>query len=889
MLSESEFSEWSASLSLSSQQYTMIQSIRSSAPSRRVRGRVGNVVGRYPSKKMGVVIQFESHRNELARIYELEYDPDVLEYYDQPPKIKLQYCCLNGREIGVLHTPDFFVIRRNKGGWEECKTESELEKLASKMPNRYQLDSNSNWRCPPGEDFAREWGLYYQVCSDKEINWKKQRNIYFLEDYLSENLDIPTQDIVSVIKIISQAPGIKLSELISGDIQADYIYKLIADQTVYVDLESFSLGSESERVSVFINKETAAAYTVKSHHNCSPRKFVELTNVGASCIWDGQIYQVVNVGTKTISLLSESSQIIQLPLPEFKKLIEQDKLKAIDDKNHLQSEISSYLKDASVEDLQEASRRYSIISPYLQGGQADFSEISERTFYRWVASWRDSEKQSGYGYLGLIPKTRKKPSGNQRKLLPQTQKIIDEFIQNDYLNFKQKGKYAAYSVFQKACTDRGLIAPSYKTFVKNINQISAYETKSKRQGKRIAYKNESFYWELELKTPKHGDRPFEICHIDHTQLDIELVSSFSKINLGRPWATFLIDAYSRRILAIYLTFDPPSYRSCMMVIRECVRRYGRFPATIVVDGGKEFQSIYFETLLAAYSCTKKTRPAAKPRFGSVCERIFGTANTMLIHNLQGNTQITRNPRGVTKSVNPKNLAIWDLYSLYNNLCDWAYEFYDKKSHPALNQSPREAFEYGLVLTGLRHHKIIPYDDNFRIFTLPTTTKGTAKVIPNNGVKINNIYYWHNSFRSSEIEKTSVSVRYDPYDMGVAYAYVKNQWVTCISQHYTSLAGHSEKEIGMASEELRKLKSSTNKQFIVTASSLAEFFNKSEQQELILLQRIQDIEAKEIYSSTPINQNLAKSKSDNEVLKLPIKEPEIPEIIPEEIQPYEEFW
>jgi hypothetical protein len=34
-----------------------------------------------------------------------------------------------------------------------------------------------------------------------------------------------------------------------------------------------------------------------------------------------------------------------------------------------------------------------------------------------------------------------------------------------------------------------------------------------------------------------------------------------------PWATVLIDAMSRRILAVYLTFDEPSYRSCMMVLR----------------------------------------------------------------------------------------------------------------------------------------------------------------------------------------------------------------------------------------------------------------------------------------------------------------------------------
>ena len=62
----------------------------------------------------------------------------------------------------------------------------------------------------------------------------------------------------------------------------------------------------------------------------------------------------------------------------------------------------------------------------------------------------------------------------------------------------------------------------------------------------------------------------EICHIDHTQLDIELVCSRTGRTLGRPWATLLIDATSRRILAIYLTFDEPSYRSCMMVLRICL-------------------------------------------------------------------------------------------------------------------------------------------------------------------------------------------------------------------------------------------------------------------------------------------------------------------------------
>jgi hypothetical protein len=38
-----------------------------------------------------VTIQFESHRVELAAIYEMEHDPLTLEFYDQPPAIALDY------------------------------------------------------------------------------------------------------------------------------------------------------------------------------------------------------------------------------------------------------------------------------------------------------------------------------------------------------------------------------------------------------------------------------------------------------------------------------------------------------------------------------------------------------------------------------------------------------------------------------------------------------------------------------------------------------------------------------------------------------------------------------------------------------------------------------
>ena len=170
MLSRDDLLTLYQRLGLSDQARAVIVDVRSSDPARRVRSGRGNVSGRYPSKKMGVTIQFESHRVELAAIYEMEHDAHVLEYFDQPPSIKLLYDSANSRGMGVLHTPDFFVIRDDAVGWEEWKTEEDLNRLAEHNQNRYQRDETGRWRCPPGEAYASQSGLYYRVRSAQEID-----------------------------------------------------------------------------------------------------------------------------------------------------------------------------------------------------------------------------------------------------------------------------------------------------------------------------------------------------------------------------------------------------------------------------------------------------------------------------------------------------------------------------------------------------------------------------------------------------------------------------------------------------------------------------------------------------------------------------------------------
>ena len=544
-------------------------------------------------------------------------------------------------------------------------------------------------------------------------------------------------------------------------------------------------------------------------------------------------------------MVGENNTFTELPLAAFELLVKEGRVSGVVTRPSTNDEAAKILAEANENDFRIANVRANLVCRRLRGEPLpDDNNVPERTLRYWVAQYREMEAKYGNGYLGLLPHIRSRgPRGS--KLPEATWELTTEFIENDYETLKQKKKYEVWVVLKNVCDKRGVIAPSYKTFARAVRRRSGYRQTLKRKGRRAAYTEEVFYWELDLRTPRHGDRPFEICHIDHTELDVESPSSQTGRSLGRPWLTLLTDAYSRRILAVYITFDPPSYRSCMMILRQCVRLHGRLPQIVVVDGGAEFKSAYFDTLLARYECIKKTRPPAKARFGSVCERLFGTTNTQFIHNLRGNTQITRNVRQVTKSVNPKGMATWPLGNLYDRICEYAFEVYDTISHPALGESPRNTFIEGIARTGKRPHRYIPYDENFLMWTLPTTPLGTAKMVALRGVKIHHIFYWSDSFRDRQLEGTRLPIRYDPFEVGIAYAFVGKRWVRCYSEYYSVFHGRSEKELMIATKELRALKASHSQQFSVTAKKLADFLESIEAEEVMLMQRLRDAEGRKV--------------------------------------------
>jgi len=308
--------------------------------------------------------------------------------------------------------------------------------------------------------------------------------------------------------------------------------------------------------------------------------------------------------------------------------------------------------------------------------------------------------------------------------------------------------------------------------------------------------------------------------------------------------TLLILSHPRRIAAFYLTFDPPSYRSCLAVLRLCVKRYGRLPTAITVDGGPEFASVYFEQLLALYRVRKHQRPAAEPRFGSPQERLFGTLETEVLYHLLGNTQATREPRVNTRATDPQRQAVWTLPALAERVQQWADEEYDSIIHPALGMTPRDAYDLSIKQNGARTHKDIPYDDAFLKATFPTTRKGTAKVEPGVGVRMNYLDYWCEAMRDPTVEETQVKVRFDPFDVSVGFAYIDGRWRQCMTP-YNEFVGCSERELQLLTTELRQRnRLQYGKERIeVTQKQLATFRRENTNIEAILRQQRHDRETR----------------------------------------------
>jgi hypothetical protein len=133
------------------------------------------------------------------------------------------------------------------------------------------------------------------------------------------------------------------------------------------------------------------------------------------------------------------------------------------------------------------------------------------------------------------------------------------------------------------------------------------------------------------------------------------------------------------------------------------------------------------------------------------------------------------------------------------------------------------------------------------------------VYPGRGVKINRLYYWSDVFRTPEVEGSQVSVRFDPFNAGSSFAYVRGEWTECISEYWSTFRDRSEREIMVATQEMLRRHTLHSRQFNFTATKLAHFLESAEAEEALLHQRLADRATRNVLSL--INSSLQQARSD----------------------------
>ncbi len=795
----------------------LVEKARKEAPVRDIQSHSGNVITWYFSRKMGRPIGTESRKVEFPTAVQCEHDSFVLEYYAQPCELDLVSTAEGKTQPSrVQHWPDFLIIREDQILIEEWREEKRLEKLAKKYPDRF-IKEDDGWRFPIVEEHFAKMGITYRIRSADEHPRQYVQNLEFLSAYMDPSCPPVEERKVDLLKsVLAEKAVLTIADLLqyrdrdesevdtegepvadaSGLATADNIYKAIADGHIAFDLMNDDI-AETQRARVYRDKTTLAFYQrIESASNINEPDRLDVSfAVGTEVDYDGRTYRIDLVGQKSV-MLSTDDGTTELSLEVLEKQYAAGKLIIRSSVHHDSNDepiaaISPKYMDAALERARQLE--YAGVAP-------QFVTKSKRTMQRLRKAAKEAGESAIDQMLALVPKLMDR--GNRLRKIPQALiAAIKDFVKKEVNTPTNINKSAAYKEFLGVCQSLGLKPCSQKTFNKEVDRLISIR---QRKGKRAFYQTQPIVWYLKLTEAIHGVRPFQYVHIDHTPLDILLRSPRQKNSKWHAWLSLAIDAESRRVVGFYLSFEPPSYKSCMMVLRDIVRRHGRMPDMLILDNGKDFKSREFKRVCKLYGCSIRYRPAGQPRHGSVMERLFGTTQSQLIHNMKGNTQLMKHVRTVTKSVNPKNFVEWTLPALHGALDYYFQNLYGTENHPAHGEEPVKHFVTRMTDTGMRLHRIVRFDRLFLIETCPAPdAQGTRIIDGQRGVKINHIWYWSNAFRAASLDKNPVDIRIDPWDVRFVYALVNKQWHKCESKLAWRLRQYTVIELRYAFEELAK--------------------------------------------------------------------------------------
>jgi putative transposase len=386
-------------------------------------------------------------------------------------------------------------------------------------------------------------------------------------------------------------------------------------------------------------------------------------------------------------------------------------------------------------------------------------------------------------HLGKRKRKHTKFTSKELELAREVQKVTDDVINEQFLTTNRITVQETQDRLEARIAEHNLLrdpgdklpVPHRTSLYNRISKLDPYTVDCARFSK--TYADEKHGWFGEGPRPT---RPLERVEIDHTPLDFMVVDADTRLPLGRPTFTTMLDKCTRIVLGFQIGFDPPSALTVLDCLRHAIRpkdylrelfpevekdwpAYG-LPELIVSDNGPEFYSTDFEDACPQVGISVTYSPKKNPAYKGSIERFFGTHNRRLLHQQPGTTFSNIFDRG---EYDPKKNAVISFDAFMEMIHIWIVDVYNQTPHRGLKDIPAQFWKL-LVKT---YPPALP--QSMKALTVLLGHVEFRRVGPS-GIELFTLLYNCEELallrRSMSGGENVVKVKYDPRDLSQIWVY-----------------------------------------------------------------------------------------------------------------------
>jgi putative transposase len=290
-------------------------------------------------------------------------------------------------------------------------------------------------------------------------------------------------------------------------------------------------------------------------------------------------------------------------------------------------------------------------------------------------------------------------------------------------------------------------------------------------------------------------RPFQVAHIDHCFAPT-LAASEAAPNLDRerlPILSALVDDWLSEPIAWIIRTRHPNAETDLILLRACIRKYGRLPEAIFSDGGGDFKGNVFTHALANFGVHWICRSPSNPRQGHVVERTFGTFADTVCRGSAGYVPDWKRIRSVSSSKRAGNRQRRDFDDLQQHTDDVLGNVIPNLPRDDGAPCARVQREQYELLYG-RQGVPASFDLRTLILTSAPLEETSARVNPAGSFWTPHGRYFSDVLAGSDVSLKSLSPRPDCEDRSVIYFLLKGVWHVAKSAAAIQQRGRSDSSI-----------------------------------------------------------------------------------------------